>query len=358
MSSTTTTAPVHRVLITGLNGFITPHIAHIFLSNGWIVRGTVRSESKKERVLSLPLFKPFVEDGKLEIAIVEDFVSSDWSEALQGVTGVVHAASASVFDQQLSADDFIKPAVDGTTRLVQAAAKVGTIKAFAYVSSIVAVLNILLPHTSHGAKTYTEGDWVSFIEEDARKEGAMSHQWYIISKKLAELAAYDAHESSNAKFALSSYCPPAVYGPPEHIASADELAKIVGTDMSVTQLAKLLTDGEDGVLIPEFNVVYVDVRDLALAIFKGINLQAKGRYLIVGETITSQKTVNTARRIRPDLATYIVKGQPDVGAEVAEGVYKVDASKSERELGIKYRTLEDTVRDTISKFEELGVYQK
>ncbi|WVQ98690.1 hypothetical protein IAU59_005821 [Kwoniella sp. CBS 9459] len=354
-------ASAQRVLITGINGFVAPHIASIFLSHGWIVRGTVRSASKKDRVLSLPVFKPFLAgagdgEGKVEIVIVEDFGGSDWSEALDGVDAVVHAASP--FDMNLNVDGFIKSAVEGTTKLVEAASTVETIRAFAYVSSIVAVLNLLIPATEHGGKTYTEDDWLALTEEDARKEGAIAPHWYCVSKKLAELAAREVYKSSNAKFALSTYCPPGIYGPPEHLLSAAELAAVPGTDLSMSQLAGLLKGGENGTLLPEYNVVYVDVRDLAQAIFKGITLKTNGRYLTANETVTSQKIVNIARRVRPDLAKYIVKGETDVGAEVPEGAYKVDVSKSENELGVKYRTLQDTVRDTLAKFEELGAYKE
>ena len=77
-----------KVLITGLNGFSAPHIAHGFLINGWNVRGTVRSNSKKETVLELPYLKERAEEGRLEIVIVEDFITSDWTEALNGVDAV------------------------------------------------------------------------------------------------------------------------------------------------------------------------------------------------------------------------------------------------------------------------------
>ncbi|WVF72231.1 hypothetical protein IAT40_007043 [Kwoniella sp. CBS 6097] len=344
-TSTTSTTPApapapataQRVLITGLNGFVAPHIASIFLSNGWIVRALCRGR-------------------QVEIVIVEDFGKSDWSQALKDVDAVVHAASP--FDMNLDVDGFIKAAVEGTTKLVEAASKVETIKAFAYVSSIVAVLNLFIPTTEHGGKKYSEEDWLPFTEEDAKKEGFIAPHWYCISKKLAELAARDIAKTSNAKFALSTYCPPGIYGPPEHLLSAAELSAVPGTDLSMSQLAGLLKGGEDGTLLPEYNVVYVDVRDLALAIFKGITLKSTGRYLTANETVTSQKIVNIARRIRPDLAKYIVKGQPDVNTEVPEGAYKVDVSKSENELGIKYRSLEDTVRDTLTKFEELGAYKE
>lgn len=59
-----------RVLVTGANGYIAMWIVHYLLGQGYIVRGTVRSEAK-----AVPLrkhFKEYTDNGKFEIAIVAD----------------------------------------------------------------------------------------------------------------------------------------------------------------------------------------------------------------------------------------------------------------------------------------------
>ena len=57
-----------RVLVTGANGFIATWIVKFLLEAGFVVRGTVRSESKATRLREL--FRSFGE--KLEIGIVAD----------------------------------------------------------------------------------------------------------------------------------------------------------------------------------------------------------------------------------------------------------------------------------------------
>lgn len=74
------------VLITGLNGFVAVHTAVVFLTNGWNVRGTVRSLEKGEKVKALPVFQD--KKDKIELTVVEDLVSGDFTDALKGVDAV------------------------------------------------------------------------------------------------------------------------------------------------------------------------------------------------------------------------------------------------------------------------------
>ncbi|WWD00647.1 hypothetical protein V866_007582 [Kwoniella sp. B9012] len=345
-----------KVLITGLNGFVAPHIAVEFLNNGWNVRGTVRSNSKRNSTLNLPYLKKWADQGKLEAVIVEDFLTSDWTEALNGVDAVVLAASP--FDMTLTTyEEFARPAVKGTQRILEAAAKISSIKAVAYVSSTTALMDYFQPLSSYGGKLVTKEDWLPWTEEDATKEGFASPQWYCISKKYAELKARETKEKTAASWALSTYVPPGIYGPVQQVNDAKQLTSQFGSDLSTTTLYTVLCGGEDAPLPPDYNAQYVDVRDLAAAIYAGITKEATGRYITAGDQIVFQRLVNIARKLRPDLAKFFPKGDPEASEVVVDGAYKYDTSPSQIELGIKYRTLEDTVRDTIARFEEMGAYK-
>lgn len=74
------------VLITGLNSFVAVHTALHFLKQGWRVRGTVRSGTKGENVLALPVFKGHRE--KLSYVVKESLESGDFSDALEGADAV------------------------------------------------------------------------------------------------------------------------------------------------------------------------------------------------------------------------------------------------------------------------------
>ncbi|OCF45835.1 hypothetical protein I317_00323 [Kwoniella heveanensis CBS 569] len=347
----------HKVLITGLNGFVAPHIAIAFLEKGWDVVGTVRTASKRDTVLDLPTLRSWTEDGQLTAVIVEDLISADWSRVLEGVDAIVHAASP--FDLTLKTyEEFSRPAIEGTVNLLTAASKVSSIKAVVDVSSTAAVLNVLKPFTDHNGKIYTEDDWQELTEEDAKKEGNGPGHWYCASKKYASLAAQKVKKDTNASWSLTTVCPPAIFGPPIHVSDASQIANATpGTDVSTATLWAFFTGGEDSPLPAAFDPVFVDVRDLAEAIYLGITKRVNGRFLTSNGSYTAQRLVNIARKARPDLKQYIVRGNPEGSFELPEGSFKLDTSKSVKELGLTYRKLEETVVDTIAQFEKLGAYR-
>jgi nucleoside-diphosphate-sugar epimerase len=73
------------VLITGLNGFVAVHTALVYLSNGFSVNGTFRSQSKADKTLALPVLASYVKEGKIKAFIVEDLIQGDFTKALEGV---------------------------------------------------------------------------------------------------------------------------------------------------------------------------------------------------------------------------------------------------------------------------------
>ena len=76
-----------RVLVTGASGFLAAHVLNEFLSHGYEVVGTVRSEDAANRVRST--HAKFAD--KLSFAIVPDVaVAGAFDEAVKGVDGVNH----------------------------------------------------------------------------------------------------------------------------------------------------------------------------------------------------------------------------------------------------------------------------
>ena len=64
-----TVAPPSKVLVTGANGYIAIWVVRHLLEKGYLVRGTVRSDTKAEY-----LRKYFSSYGdKFEVVIIEDF---------------------------------------------------------------------------------------------------------------------------------------------------------------------------------------------------------------------------------------------------------------------------------------------
>lgn len=74
------------VLVTGINAFVGVHTALYFLERGWNVKGTVRSQKKGDAVLALPALKEHKD--KIETVVVEDLITGDFSQGLDGADAV------------------------------------------------------------------------------------------------------------------------------------------------------------------------------------------------------------------------------------------------------------------------------
>lgn len=223
------------VLITGISGFIAKHVALEFLKAGYKVRGTVRSKAKGDKV-------PETLAGHADVSDVEFFeaeLSSDagWDKAVAGCDCVAHVASPFPMAQPKDENELIKPAVDGTLRVLKAAKKAG-VKRFVQTSSMVAVMY------GHGRdkRMFTEDDW-----SNVNAEGMSP---YAKSKTLAEKAARDfvAEEGGDMHFATVN--PGLVLGP--------ALDGDIGTSLEVIQM--LLTGKYPGA--PKLKFSVVDVRDI------------------------------------------------------------------------------------------------
>lgn len=115
------------------------------------MRGTIRSIRKADGIKKLPIFTKYVENGSLTFVEVPDIVTGDFTEALKGVEHVQHVASP--FNLSDDPEAFLKPAIDGTTAVTNAAIK-ANVKTLTITSSFAAVLDFKdFPKNS---KTYTE----------------------------------------------------------------------------------------------------------------------------------------------------------------------------------------------------------
>ena len=68
--------PPSKILVTGANGFIAVWVVKLLLERGYAVRGTSRTEEKNGRLREL--FGKYVEEGKLELTVVEDITKVAW----------------------------------------------------------------------------------------------------------------------------------------------------------------------------------------------------------------------------------------------------------------------------------------
>ncbi|CAE6520424.1 unnamed protein product [Rhizoctonia solani] len=318
-----------RVLVTGVNGFIGVQIARALNERGYTVVGVVRHESKTSRLRSL--LPQAVTDGSLTFAIVPDIAKPGaFDEVLssgQPFDAVIHAGSPISTSIEDVERDIYQPAIEGTLGILRSVkARAPSVKRVIITSSFVAVAD-----RSKGARpgyTYSEDDWSPVTPEQG-----LENVWigYTASKILAERAAWSFVETEKPNFTITTLCPPFTYGP------ADQVTNIHDLNTSIAQIYAVF---EGKTLMPISGYVWVDVRDIALAHVLAIESAAAAnqRYLIAGGIYSPQQVIDYMWEKYPERAKEknISKGTPDK-LWPEGGVFDVDATKSQSDLGLKYR---------------------
>ena len=228
------------VLVTGASGFIGLHCVLQLLQEGYRVRGTVRSQGRADEVREAMEGNVDVGD-RLEIVEADLTRDEGWADAVHGCSYVLHVASPFPNRAPEHEDELIKPAKEGTLRVLRAAANAG-VKRVVITSSLAAVAG---GHPLDDARVFTEEDW-SIIERCPP---------YPKSKTLAERAAWDfvAGLGGDAPMELCVINPGAVLGPVlnRHYSTSGEVVR------------KLMAKELPGTAKIGFS--WVDVRDVASA---------------------------------------------------------------------------------------------
>lgn len=238
-----------RVLVTGASGFVAGHLIADLRAHGYLVQGTAR--------------RPV--DG-LDSVITADLSRDEgWAEAVAGCDTVFHLASPFPPNAPKNAEEVIRPAVDGTLRVLKAAAEAG-VRRVVLTSSVVAVS---CGHTAEAVRT--EADWADVDRISA----------YSKSKALAEQAAWEFARSSDLE--LVTIVPGMVLGP--------VLGPTFGTSVQVVH--RLLTHAVPASLKLGFAVV--DVRDVATGHRLAMETPAAAgnRYILAGENNTWMRDIAT-----------------------------------------------------------------
>lgn len=230
------------VLVTGASGFIGLHCVLQLLQQGYRVRGTVRSQARADEVREAMEANIDVElSDRLEVVEADLTRDEGWADAVRGCTYVLHVASPFPNRTPEHEDELIKPAKEGTLRVLKAAAEAG-VKRVVLTSSLAAVSG---GHPVDNARVYNEDDW-SIIERCPP---------YPKSKTLAERAAWEFVGSleGDVPMELCVINPGAVLGPVlnRHYSTSGEIVR------------KLLAKELPGTAKVGF--AWVDVRDVASA---------------------------------------------------------------------------------------------
>jgi len=227
----------HTVLVTGGSGFVGSHVILQLLAAGHDVRTTVRSLAREPQVRAT-LEKAGADTSRLRFFAADLEKDGGWAEAVAGCDHVQHVASPFPRASPRTEQELIRPAVNGTLRVLRAARDAG-------VQRVVLTSSFAAIGYGHGQRhsDYTEADWTDV--------NGPAVQPYMKSKTLAERAAWDFVAAEGKGLELAVVNPVGIFGP----ALNDDLSTSVW-------LVKSMIEGRMPGL-PDLWFGVVDVRDVA-----------------------------------------------------------------------------------------------
>jgi dihydroflavonol-4-reductase len=330
---------VADILVTGGSGYIGSWCTLALLNAGHTVRTTVRDLAREAQVRS-QLRGGGVQTGD-NLRVVRADLRSDegWPAAADGCDAVLHVASPTLTQTPKNDDEMVRPAIDGTLRVLRAA-RAGGVRRVVMTSAIGAIAYGHEPRDT----PFTERDWTNV--------DAKGIQPYQKSKTLAERAAWDFVNGEGSGLELATVNPTGVLGP------------VLGPDFSpsLDAIARMLTGGMPALL--PFATGYVDVRDVS-----SLHLLAMTSPAAVGERFIATAGHSLWMReigaiLRDRLGERAAKvPTKEMPLPVARGLAKVNpqmrslrailgrnldatSAKAERLLGWKPRPIEDTIAET------------
>jgi dihydroflavonol-4-reductase len=310
----------------------------------------VRSKAKAEQVKSTITGLLGDEAGsRLELVEADLLDDKGWAEAMQGVSAVMHVATAIRADEPKDQSLVIRPAMEGTARVLRFTNEAG-IKRFILTCSVATV------GYGHGQTT---GKRV-YDETYTTNLDNMRYTWaYCIGKTRAEKAAWEYAKANG--IGMTTIHPGAILGP-----ALDDDASI-----SIGMVTTLL--GGSLPMMPSNGFAVVDVRDVAALHVAALeNPAAIGeRYMATSEYTPFPKVADILReaypthkvtlRVAPDwiIRLSAVFGGPtrqiinDIGNEK-----HYDTTKSEALLGRKYISARDAILASAESAFRLGLIDK
>ena len=320
-----------RILVTGANGHLGANTIRSLLKMNYAVNAFVRKDADLKGLTGLPVtyyVGDILDPGAL-------------AKAASGCEAIIHhAAVYKVWSK--SAEEVMKPAIEGTKNIFNVAAQAG-IKRLIYTSSTYAIGTSKDP--SH---VLTEKDWTNhdFVP-------------YGIAKTKSEQLAWELSEKNNIP--MISLCPAGIYGrydykvTPSHRLPFDILR---GSGMTVKGVLSVIDARDAGELH-------------ALALTKG---KIGERYILSGgdyemkeigkltAEISGKKvlylpfgrTMNLTTASLMELIAKLTGWDPPftrgLAKEYSHRYARYDNSKTIRDFNYSFYSLEDTIRDTVKWF--------
>lgn len=338
------------VLVTGATGFVGKWTVIALLRAGYPVRGTVRSLARSSEVTDT-VAREVGPELAARLSLVEADLLSDagWAAAMDGVSTVMHVAAAIRADEPKDQSLVIRPAVEGTERVLRFA-KQAAIKRVILTSSI-ATVGYGHGQTS-GRRIYNETHFTNL--------NGMKHTWaYCIGKTRAERLAWEFAKANGIE--LTTIHPGAIIGPALDVHASISLGLVTGLLNGATPA------------MPSNGFSIIDVRDVADLHVKALETpdSAGERYLATSDYTPFPEVANILRAAYPDwqitnksVPDWIIKLIASFGGPARQIINDIgnekifDGSKGEALLGRKFISAKDSILATAESTIRLGMAKK
>lgn len=341
-------------MVTGATGYVAGWIVKRLLEEGLTVHAPVRNP---ENVDSRKYLDAIAANSKGTIKYFKADLLNDGSydEAMKECELVFHTASPFINTVKDPQKDLVDPALIGTKNVLGSVNRTESIKRVVLTSSCAAIIGDAVDCLAYPNGIATEEQW--------NLTSTLNHQPYSYSKTVAERAAWEINQKQS-RWDLVVINPSLVIGPGINPRSTSESYNLI----------RQLGDGNMKMGAPEFYIGVVDVRDLAEAHYNaGFLPGAKGRHIIsANETsfltlagILQKKYGNQYPFPKKTLPKFLVwLMAPMAGFKrkmISKNVgyhWRVDHSKSIRELGLKYRPADKSIIDFFQQMIDNNVFKK
>lgn len=347
--------PKAPILVTGASGYVASWLVKDLLEAGHTVHGTVRDPAKPQGLEHLQRLAQ-EHPGHLKLFRADLLTPGSFDEAMRGCELVMHTASPFIISGFKDAHEaLVRPALEGTRNVLESVNRNTSVKRVVLTSSVAAIHGDNIDALQIKGGLFTEEHW--------NTSSSVDHQPYYYSKVAAEREAW-ALQQKQSRWDLVTVNPGLVLGPSLTQASASTSL------VFIRQLA-------NGTMFPGAPALWmgvVDVRDVAQAhVRAGFTPGARGRHIINGAN-TSALAMGRLLRARfgsrykfplftlPKIVVWLAAPVARLTRKfVALNVgYRIafDNSKSVRDLGLRYRPLEQTLSEHFQQVIDDGLLHR
>lgn len=337
----------NSVCVTGASGFIGSHLVRSLLAAGHVVRATVRDPDDHAKTDHLRAMAGAAE--RLTLWRADLLEPGSYDDAVAGCDWVCHVAAAVLLRADDPQREIVDVAVKGTENVLAAIDRAESVTRVGLTSSIAAVGTT----ARRAGHVYTEDDWNDDATVDTNPYG--------LAKTLSERSVWAHHDARPAdrRYDLTVVNPSVVLGKLDvkaHVKSSPAIIRDV------------MRGGFHGCPPLAFSVV--DVADVCAALLAGLERGVTGRFIVSARSMWMRELATAIAALHPELhvPTRWLPGLALYGAAlfdkrvsfayVRRNLHRKDtysAAKVERELGITFRPVEESLRDTCRSLIELGL---